>query len=68
MTDRPKGIPPSPEDIADDERVRRDKGEGLRHVLDTGLPPGISVDEAEDPGKSTPPSPPKDRNSRQENA
>jgi hypothetical protein len=54
MTDRPKDIPPTADDIATEERLHRDKGEGLKHVIDTGLPPGISVDEAIDPGRNTP--------------
>jgi hypothetical protein len=54
MTDRPKNIPPSPKDLAEDRRVRRDKGKGPKHIVEAGLPPGISIDEAFDPGKNTP--------------
>ena len=61
MTDRPKEIPPSPKDIAEDKRVRRDKGEGPKHVVETGLPPGISIEEYDDPGKNEPQAPPKER-------
>ena len=39
-----------------DEPARRpqDRGGDVRHIIDTGLPPGISVDEAKDPGAQTP--------------
>ena len=32
------------------ERKEKDTSEGIGHVIDTGLPPGISIDQARDPG------------------
>jgi len=32
----------------------KDRGGSLRHILDTGLPPGISEADAIDPGANTP--------------
>jgi hypothetical protein len=40
------------------DRKETDKSEGIGHVLETGLPPGVSIDEAKDPG-SQPPDKPK---------
>jgi hypothetical protein len=33
----------------------------LRHIVDTGLPPGIDIEEAKDPGSQTPHVPVDDR-------
>jgi hypothetical protein len=54
MIDRPRDLPTSPEDNAAAERMRRDKSKGPGHVLKTGLPPGVSIDEAGDPGANSP--------------
>jgi hypothetical protein len=66
MIDRPRDLPTSPEDAAAAERMRRDKGKGPKHVLETWLPPGVSIDEAEDPGanSATPATPAKPESSR----
>ena len=32
----------------------RTPGENLKHVLKTGLPPGIEIDDAKDPGSNAP--------------
>jgi hypothetical protein len=37
----------------DSDPKNRDKGTGPKHVLSTGLPPGISIEEALDPGNAT---------------
>jgi hypothetical protein len=36
------------------DKKEQDKSEGIGHVIDTGLPPGISIDEAKDPGSQPP--------------
>lgn len=53
---RPR-VAPSPDNAPSDEAAKRapDAREGeIRHIRDTGLPPGIRVDEAKDPGSQPP--------------
>ena len=51
-------VPPKKEQPAPKPKER---GGDIRHIIDTGLPPGISVDEAKDPGSQTPRKPVDDR-------
>lgn len=44
--------PPRPETDRDD--AIPEQRDDVKHVVDTGLPPGISPDEAADPGGQTP--------------
>jgi hypothetical protein len=39
----------------------KEHGGDVQHIIDTGLPPGIDVDEARDPGSQTPRAPADDR-------
>ena len=39
-----------PETKPRSKRKVRTPGDNVKHVLDTGLPPGIEVEDAEDPG------------------
>ena len=36
------------------DKKENDKSEGIGHVLETGLPPGVSIEEAKDPGSQPP--------------
>jgi hypothetical protein len=38
---------------ATNEKAKEDRGGDLKHIIDTGLPPGIDVDDAKDPGSNT---------------
>jgi len=51
-------VPPKKDEPA---RKPKERGGDVRHIIDTGLPPGISVDEAKDPGAQTPRGPADDR-------
>ena len=44
--------PPRP--AADRDDVAPEQRDDVKHVIDTGLPPGINPDEAADPGGQTP--------------
>lgn len=55
MQNQPANAPLPDEDRDDAAPEQRDD---VRHVIDTGLPPGISPDEASDPGGKTPGSSP----------
>jgi len=44
-----------------DRGHKREEGDDLKHIIETGLPPGISEDEAKDPGSQTPRNPADDR-------
>lgn len=43
------------------EKNPKERGGEIRHILDTGLPPGVRVDEAKDPGSQPPHGPTDDR-------
>lgn len=53
-----KPMPPRPVSKAIESRPKTDDADGhtgdIEHVIETGLPPGISVDEAKDPGAQAP--------------
>jgi len=46
-----------------ERRKKKDSrsSEGIGHVIDTGLPPGISVDQAKDPGSQPVDRPPTEK-------
>ena len=37
---------------ADDKNNEPDQGGDVQHIVDTGLPPGIEIEDATDPGNS----------------
>jgi hypothetical protein len=47
--------PPKP------QREPPERGGDVRHIIDKGLPPGIGVEDAIDPGSQTPAAPADDR-------
>jgi len=44
----------TPRPATDRDDVPPQKRDDIEHIADTGLPPGISPDEAADPGNQTP--------------
>lgn len=50
----PPKTTPSGTQRAPAERPREDEGGDLEHIRETGLPPGIDVEEAKDPGSQAP--------------
>ena len=59
--DRRPRVPPSPDNAPaptprqrEREKNPKERGGEIRHILDTGLPPGVRVDEAKDPGSQPP--------------
>ena len=50
---RPKEKPPAGTPTT---KTKRKEGD-LKHVLETGLPPGVDLEDARDPGSQTPPVP-----------
>jgi hypothetical protein len=61
MEQRDKSAPRVPPKKDEPARTPKERGGDVRHIIDTGLPPGISIDEATDPGAQTPRSPADDR-------
>ena len=61
MNDNDRSAPRVPPKKDETARKPKERGGDVRHIIDTGLPPGISVDEAKDPGAQTPRSPADDR-------
>jgi hypothetical protein len=55
---KPK-VPERKSDRREEERPRREGD--LKHILDTGLPPGVEIEDAKDPGRSTGGGPADDR-------
>jgi hypothetical protein len=52
-------VPKRKSDRREEERPRREGD--LKHILDTGLPPGVEIEDAKDPGRSTGGGPADDR-------
>ena len=48
---------PKPRDTQPTERKPASKEDSVKHVVDTGLPPGIDVEDWKDPGKNAPKGP-----------
>jgi hypothetical protein len=61
MTDRTSSAPRVPPEPEKQPEKPKERGGDVRHIVDTGLPPGISVDEAKDPGSQGPRGPTDDR-------
>jgi hypothetical protein len=61
MNEKDRSAPRVPPKKDEPARRPKDRGGDVRHIIDTGLPPGISVDEAKDPGAQTPRNPVDDR-------
>ena len=66
--DRRPRVPPSPNNAPpvtpeqrEQEKNPRERGGDVRHILDTGLPPGVRIDDAKDPGSQPPHGPADDR-------
>jgi hypothetical protein len=59
---RPR-VQPSPDNAPPpaEEQTPKAREGAIRHIIDTGLPPGIRVDEAKDPGAKPPHGPADDR-------
>jgi hypothetical protein len=61
MNDNDRSAPRVPPKKDEPARKPKERGGDVRHIIDTGLPPGINVDEAKDPGAQTPRGPADDR-------
>ncbi|HSU44851.1 MAG TPA: hypothetical protein VLN42_11600 [Casimicrobiaceae bacterium] len=61
MNDNDRSAPRVPPKKDEPVQKPKERGGDVRHIIDTGLPPGISVDEAKDPGAQTPRNPADDR-------
>jgi len=44
----------TPDSATDRDDIPPRKRDDIEHIADTGLPPGISPDQAADPGRNTP--------------
>ena len=62
MTDRDHSSKPMPNKQHEPPPSSTEEGE-IHHIVDKGLPPGIDVDEAKDPGSQSPGSAPVDNRS-----
>ena len=61
MDDRTSSPPRVPPKKETPPQKPRERGGDVRHLIDTGLPPGIDIDEAKDPGSQPPHGPTDDR-------
>jgi hypothetical protein len=61
MNDRTSSAPRVPPKTDKRPGKPKERGGDIQHIVDTGLPPGISIDEAKDPGSQGPHGPVDDR-------
>ena len=59
--DGPKPKHPARETTQKPRREPAERGGDVRHVIDKGLPPGIGIQDAVDPGSQAPRTPADDR-------